>query len=92
LDPRDTLKAQPYLQSLRIPTQVAEERLSGKLLQLDPPEGKVSDQRKGELAVIESEKEKKRIKRAREGDCGLAGRRKRKLMGKDAVGSIKFVE
>ncbi|GAA5828174.1 hypothetical protein JCM5353_007819 [Sporobolomyces roseus] len=90
LDPRDTLKAQPYLQSLRIPTQVAEERLSGKLLQLDPPEGKVSDQRKGELAVIESEKEKKRIKRAREGDCGLAGRRKRKLMGKDAVGSINY--
>ena len=85
------MKAQPYLQSLHIPTQVADERISGKLLQLDPPEGKVSDQRKAELAVIESEREKKRVKRAREGDCGLAGRRKRKLMGKDAVGSIKFV-
>lgn len=74
-----------------IPTQVAEERLSGKLLQLDPPEGKVSDQRKAELAVIEKEKEKKRVKRTREGGCGLMGRRKRAAMGKDAVGSVKSV-
>ncbi|GAA5998363.1 hypothetical protein JCM5350_007432 [Sporobolomyces pararoseus] len=90
LDPKDALKADPYLGSLRIPTQVAEERLSGKLLQLDPPEGKISDQRKAELAVKEREKEKKRIKRLREGECGLTGRRKRASMGKDAAGSVNY--
>ncbi|GAA5836767.1 hypothetical protein JCM3766R1_006258 [Sporobolomyces carnicolor] len=90
LDPSDALKPQPYLDSLRIPTQVAEERLSGKLLQLDPPEGKVSDQRKAELAVKEKEKEKKRNKRLREGDCGLMGRRKRASTGEDAVGSVNY--
>ncbi|GAA6023173.1 hypothetical protein JCM11491_003287 [Sporobolomyces phaffii] len=90
LDPNDALKADPYLDSLRIPTQVAEERLSGKLLQLDPPLGKVSDQRKAELAVIEREKDKKRTKRTREGDCGLMGRRKRAAAGKDAVDSVHY--
>jgi ribonuclease P protein subunit POP4 len=91
LDPKDVLKTQPYLDSLRIPTQVAEERISGKLLQLDPPEGKVSDQRKAELALKEREKEKKRMKRVREGECGLMGKRKRASMGKAAVGSVKYV-
>ncbi|GAA5895395.1 RNase P/RNase MRP complex subunit [Sporobolomyces salmoneus] len=90
LDPKDVVKTQPYLDSLKIPTQVAEERLSGKLLQLDPPEGKVSDQRKAELAVIEKEKEKKRTKRFREGDCGLMGKRKRASRGKDAAGSVNY--
>lgn len=60
-------------------------------MQLDLPEGKVSDRRKAELAVREAEKEKKRAKRQREGDCGLAGRRKRKSLGGAPPGSIQYV-
>ncbi|GAA5927125.1 RNase P/RNase MRP complex subunit [Sporobolomyces koalae] len=77
LDPKDALQARSYLESLQIPTQVADERVSGKLIQLDPPLGKVSDQRKAELAVKDQERDKKRLKRAQQGDCGLGGRRKR---------------
>ncbi|BGP33409.1 RNase P/RNase MRP complex subunit [Rhodotorula toruloides] len=90
LDPRDALSAQSYLKALSIPTEVADERIAGKLLQLDLPEGKMSDRRKAELAVREGEKEKKRAKKAREGDCGLAGRRKRAAMGKAAVRAVRY--
>ncbi|CDR39458.1 RHTO0S04e05336g1_1 [Rhodotorula toruloides] len=90
LDTRDALSTQGYLKELSIPTEVADERIAGKLLQLDLPEGKMSDRRKAELAVRESEKEKKRAKKAREGDCGLAGRRKRAAMGKAAVKAVRY--
>ncbi|BGP25853.1 ribonuclease P protein subunit POP4 [Rhodotorula toruloides] len=90
LDPRDALSTQCYLKELSIPTDVADERIAGKLLQLDLPEGKLSDRRKAELAVREGEKEKKRAKKAREGDCGLAGRRKRATMGKAAVRAVRY--
>jgi len=91
LDPRDTVAPQPYLQELDIPAEVAEERVAGKLLQLDLPEGKVSDRRKAELAKRDLEKDKKRTKRVREGDCGLSGRRKRASRGKAGAGSIQCV-
>lgn len=60
IDPEDNVKPKTYAQELSIPAEVAEERVVGKLLQLDPPEGKVSDRRKAELAVQEAEKEKKK--------------------------------
>lgn len=82
---------QGYLKEMSIPAEVADERIAGKLLQLDLPEGKMSDRRKAELAVRESEKEKKRAKKAREADCGLAGRRKRATMGKSAVRAVQCV-
>ena len=91
LDPKETIRPKSYTQELAIPTEVAEERVVGKLLQLDLPEGKVSDRRKAELAVREAEKEKKRAKRQREGDCGLAGRRKRKSLGRTPPDSIQCV-
>ncbi|GAA6015858.1 hypothetical protein JCM10207_008820 [Rhodosporidiobolus poonsookiae] len=90
LDPRDSLAPKPYLTELAIPADVADERVTAKFLQLDLPEGKVSDQRKAELAKRELEKDKKRSKRQREGDCGLAGKRKRKAMGKDAVDKVHY--
>ncbi|GAA5883131.1 hypothetical protein JCM3774_005328 [Rhodotorula dairenensis] len=90
LDPKETVRPKSYTQELAIPTEVAEERVVGKLLQLDLPEGKVSDRRKAELAVREAEKEKKLSKRRREGDCGLAGRRKRKALGSRAPDSIHY--
>ncbi|GJN90275.1 hypothetical protein Rhopal_003277-T1 [Rhodotorula paludigena] len=90
VDPKDALAPRPYLQELAIPPEVAEERVAGKLLQLDLPEGKTSDWRKAELATREQEKEKKRVKRQREGDCGLSGKRKRASLGKRAVGSVHF--
>lgn len=92
VDPKDALAPRPYLQELAIPPEVAEERVAGKLLQLDLPEGKTSDWRKAELATREQEKEKKRVKRQREGDCGLSGKRKRASLGKRAVGSVQCVE
>lgn len=90
LDPKESIRPKSYTQELAIPAEVAEERVVGKLLQLDLPEGKVSDRRKAELAVREAEKEKKRAKRQREGDCGLAGRRKRKSLGGAPPGSIHY--
>ncbi|POY72162.1 hypothetical protein BMF94_4799 [Rhodotorula taiwanensis] len=90
LDPKDVIKPKSYTQELSIPTGVAEERVAGKLLQLDLPEGKVSDRRKAQLAVREAEREKKRAKRTREGDCGLAGRRKRKALGGRAPEAIHY--
>ncbi|GAA6023332.1 hypothetical protein JCM8202_004619 [Rhodotorula sphaerocarpa] len=60
IDPEDNVKPKSYAQELAVPAEVAEERVVGKLLQLDPPEGKVSDRRKAELAVQEAEKEKKK--------------------------------
>ncbi|GAA5993620.1 hypothetical protein JCM10908_000644 [Rhodotorula pacifica] len=90
LDPKEQVKPKSYTQELSIPADVAEERVVGKLLQLDLPEGKVSDRRKAELAVREAEKEKKRSRRQREGDCGLAGRRKRKALGARAPESIHY--
>ncbi|GAA5821152.1 hypothetical protein JCM3770_005694 [Rhodotorula araucariae] len=90
LDPKNALATQPYLQELSIPAEVAEERVAGKLLQLDLPEGKVSDWRKAELAKRASEKEKKRAKCQRDGDCGLSGRRKRASLGKGAVRSVSY--
>ncbi|GAA6059763.1 hypothetical protein JCM10212_001971 [Sporobolomyces blumeae] len=90
LDPRDNLKVKPYLEALEIPTGAADERLSGKLQQLDPPAGKVSDQRKAELAKKDAEKEKRAAKRKRDGDCGLVGRRKRAAMGKAAATSVNY--
>lgn len=51
-------------------------------MQLDPPEGKESDWRKLELAGRAREVEKKKVKRNKEGDCGLIGRRKRKRLAK----------
>lgn len=89
LDPRDAIPTQPYLQELSIPAEVADERVAGKLLQLDLPQGKVSDWRKAELAKRDAEKDKKRQKRLREGDCGLSGRRKRASQGEAAVGSVQ---
>ncbi|GAA5856159.1 hypothetical protein JCM9279_004932 [Rhodotorula babjevae] len=90
LDPRDSVASQPYLQELAIPAEVADERIAGKLLQLDLPEGKVSDRRKAELVKRDLEKDKKRAKRVREGDCGLSGRRKRAARGKAAAGSVHY--
>ncbi|BGP41455.1 RNase P/RNase MRP complex subunit [Rhodotorula kratochvilovae] len=90
LDPKDALAAQPYLQELSIPAAVADERVAGKLLQLDLPEGKISDWRKAELATRAQEKDKKRVKRQREGDCGLGGRRKCASSGKAAVRSVSY--
>ncbi|GAA5920402.1 hypothetical protein JCM6882_003265 [Rhodosporidiobolus microsporus] len=90
LDPKDALSTQSYLSELTIPTEAAEERVAGKFLQLDLPEGKMSDWRKAELAKREGEKEKKRAKRAREGDCGLTGRRKQAARGKDAVRRVSY--
>ena len=91
LDPKESIRPKSYTQELAVPTEVAEERVVGKLLQLDLPEGKVSDRRKAELAVREAEKEKKRAKRQREGDCGLVGRRKRKSLGGTPPDSIQCV-
>lgn len=51
----------------------------------------MSDRRKAELAVREAEKDKKLSKRRRGGDCGLAGRRKRKALGSSAPESIQYV-
>ncbi|GAA5904718.1 hypothetical protein JCM8208_001335 [Rhodotorula glutinis] len=90
LDPREAVASKPYLQELAIPADVAEERIAGKLLQLDLPEGKVSDRRKAELAKRDAEKDKKRAKRLREGDCGLSGRRKRAARGSAAAGSVHY--
>ncbi|GAA5950508.1 hypothetical protein JCM21900_004834 [Sporobolomyces salmonicolor] len=90
LDPRDHLAVQPYLQSLAIPADVAEERVAAKYLQLDPPLGKSSDWRKAELATKDKEREKKRAKRAKEGDCGLMGRRKRAARGRHAVAAVSY--
>ncbi|BGP17685.1 hypothetical protein JCM10213_003590 [Rhodosporidiobolus nylandii] len=90
LDPHDPIPTQPYLAALSVPTDAADERVSGKFLQLDTPEGKVSDQRKEELAKREQEKAKKRTKRAREGDCGLAGKRKRASMGEAATRKVSY--
>ncbi|GAA5991481.1 hypothetical protein JCM11641_002054 [Rhodosporidiobolus odoratus] len=90
VDPKNAMNPQHYLTELSVPSEVADERLSGKFLQLETPEGKVSDQRKAELAKKEGEREKKRLKRAREGDCGLAGRRKRGTMGNDAVRKVRY--
>ncbi|CEQ41503.1 SPOSA6832_03238 [Sporobolomyces salmonicolor] len=90
LDPRDNLAVQPYLQSLAIPADVAEERVAAKYLQLDPPLGKLSDWRKAELATKDKEREKKRAKRAKEGDCGLMGRRKRAARGHHAVAAVSY--
>ncbi|KPV74297.1 uncharacterized protein RHOBADRAFT_54140 [Rhodotorula graminis WP1] len=90
LDPREHVAPRPYLQELDIPADVAEERVAGKLLQLDLPEGKVSDRRKADLAKRDLEIERKRAKRLREGDCGLSGRRKRAARGTAAAGSVNY--
>lgn len=79
------------METLGIPHDVAGERIANKYLQLDPPEGKMSDRRKEELAIKAQEKEKKRVKRAREGECGLIGRRKRLSLGKEAEHRIRSV-
>ncbi|GAA5877485.1 hypothetical protein JCM1840_003865 [Sporobolomyces johnsonii] len=91
LDPRDNLPVHPYLQSLAIPADVADERLAGKYLQLDPPEGKMSDWRKAELATKDKEKHKKRAKTPKEGHCGLMGRRKRAAArGRHPVATVNY--
>ncbi|GAA5843981.1 hypothetical protein JCM11251_005931 [Rhodosporidiobolus azoricus] len=90
LDTTDALSTQSYLAELAIPTEAADERVTGKFLQLDLPEGKESDWRKAELAKRASEKEKKRAKRAREGECGLMGKRKRASRGKEAVKRVSY--
>lgn len=68
---------------------MATERIANKYLQLDPPEGKMSDQRRAELAKRAGEKEKRQVKRAKEGECGLIGRRKRMSLGKEAEHRIR---
>lgn len=49
----------------------------------------MSDRRKKELTVRLAEKDKKLVKRAREGECGLIGRRKRLSLGKEAEHRIR---
>ncbi|GAA5870762.1 hypothetical protein JCM8547_001702 [Rhodosporidiobolus lusitaniae] len=90
LEAKDAAPAKSYLVELSISDNAADERVAGKFLQLDLPEGKISDQRKEELAKREREKEKKRNKRMREGDCGLGGRRKRASRGKGAVRKVSY--
>lgn len=49
----------------------------------------MSDWRKAELAKRDQEKQKKRVKKAREGECGLVGRKKRRSLGKEAEHRIR---
>jgi ribonuclease P protein subunit POP4 len=70
---------------------VAAERLTGKYLQLEPPQGKESDERKAELLTRSNEKAKKKKKVLREGECGLIGRRKRKVLAKGQELIVKLV-
>lgn len=91
IDPRETILSKSYLQELAIPGDVAAERIANKYLQLDPPEGKMSDRRKDELARRAVEKEKKRIKKVRDGECGLVGRRKRLTVSKEAQHRVRCV-
>ena len=76
--PADT----PYLAALSIPAAAAADRIEAKYLQLDPPEGKQSDRRKAQLTYRQSEKDAKRLRRQREADCGLIGKRRKVASGK----------
>lgn len=80
LDPTSSIPATPFQVSLELPPNVVQERLASKFLQLEPPQGKESDQRKAVLAKREHERTQRRVKRIRENDCGLIGRRKRKAL------------
>lgn len=91
IDPPNTLLATPYGVVLSIPSPVAAERLSSKYLQLDAPEGKLSDRRKAELAKREEEKAKKRTKRLRDAECGMVGRRKRARRGDEVEKPVRCV-
>lgn len=83
LDPANVLPADStFLSALSIPDDVAADRLDDKFLQLDPPQGKVSDRRKAQLAMRAREKDAKRLRRQREADCGLIGKRRRVANGK----------
>ena len=91
LDPANVLPAStPYLSALSIPAAAAADRIEAKYLQLDPPEGKVSDRRKGQLALRQGEKDARRLRRQREADCGLVGKRRRvgEGKGKEVVRSV----
>lgn len=92
LDPQNTIPSKPYAQELGITDDAVADRITNKFLQLDPPEGKLSDWRKKELETAAREKEKKRRNtRAREEGCGLIGRRKRASLGKEALNRVRSV-
>ncbi|KAK4705983.1 ribonuclease P protein subunit POP4, partial [Phenoliferia sp. Uapishka_3] len=90
IDPSNKAAAHSFLTSLDIPAAVAQDRLASKYLQLETPTGKVSDRRKAQLKKQEEEKEKRKVNRVREGDCGLVGRRKRAALGKDFHGTVRY--
>lgn len=79
------------LVELRIPTAVAEERVTGKFLQLETPKGKVSDERKRKVERDEQERLANKLKRASEGELGLVGRRKRANLDKAALKHVSYV-
>ncbi|KAI5475019.1 ribonuclease P protein subunit POP4 [Pseudohyphozyma bogoriensis] len=68
-----TTPAKSFAEALLLPDNIIADRVTGKLIQLEPPEGKMSDRRKAELAKRDKEKAKKEEARK----CGLVGRRKR---------------
>lgn len=91
VDPGNTIHSQSLLATLSIPKSVAAERLAAKYLQLETPTGKVSEERKAKLKKAEGEKDKTKLKRVREGTCGLVGRRRRVAYGKDFEGTVRCV-
>ncbi|KAL8279982.1 hypothetical protein RQP46_007563 [Phenoliferia psychrophenolica] len=90
VDPSSQIPTHPFLQTLGIPASVAADRLSAKYLQLETPEGKVSDRRKAQLKKREDDKDRKKTNRVNEGACGLVGRRKRKKLGKAFEGNVRY--
>jgi ribonuclease P protein subunit POP4 len=90
IDPQNTLPSKPYTEELDISRDAVSDRVANKYLQLDPPEGKMSDWRKKELEVREIEKSKKRKRtRATTDGCGLIGRRKQRSLGEDVLAKVK---
>lgn len=77
IDPNGNLPTETFLQSLSIPPNVASERITSKYLQLEPPKGKMTEKRRIELEKKALMTEARKIKRVKEGECGLIGRRKR---------------
>lgn len=90
IDPQNTIPSRAYTTELEVPQDVVSDRIANKYLQLDPPEGKMSDWRKKELETRDKEKEKRRKrKRASEDGCGLIGRRKQASLGKETLARVK---
>ncbi|KDE05639.1 hypothetical protein MVLG_04010 [Microbotryum lychnidis-dioicae p1A1 Lamole] len=90
IDPRSTVLSKPYLESLNIPDDVAQERIANKYLQLEPPEGKESDRRKAELATRKAEKDKRTLAKIRQSGCGLVGKARRKRLGRTVDEKIRY--